>query len=206
MGKSKSQNIQKNKNNNNSNNKPEYVQPEQINFTMYTFVTMLATLVATACATVMMVLNGKPIYYVLEGMVGDSLNEYSYEMAELLLYDIVDEGTVNGLYLGLIGLTIVPAIISIVGLVRAMNQYAKPIIVPYIVGLVFSIATLVLYIYTDNFMHDKLLEVVMLAEPKVGLYNFIIVVVILNIVAMIGAIVAAISGLKRWKETGKTSK
>ncbi len=207
MGNSKSQNIQKSKETNKvTNNKPEYVQPEQINFTMYTFVTMIVTLVCTAFAIITMVLNGKPVYYFLEGMVGDSLNFYSYEMAELLLYDIVDEGKVNGLFLALAALGILTAIISIVGLVRAMNQYAKPMIIPNIIGLISAIGALVLYFYIDDFMYENLLKVVSIADPRTGLYDFILVTAIINIIAMIAGIVAAVSGLKRWKETGKTSK
>ncbi len=209
MGKSKSQNIQKTKETKDKEtkaNKPEYVQPEQINITMYTLVTMIVTLVNTAFAIVTMVLNGRPVYYFLEGMVGDSLNFYSYEMAELLLYEIVDEGKVNGLFLGMAAFGIITAIVSIVGLVRAMNPETKPMVLPYVISLVSAIAVIPLYFYTDDFLYENLLKVVVVNEPRVGLYDFVLITAIVNIVAVIAGIVAALSGLKRWKETGRTNK
>lgn len=182
------------------------VQTEQITLTMYTAMYMIVTFLSAALTAFCLVIYGNPGKYVIASYVGEGLNEMSREMLRLYMLDELGEGTINGFYLA-IGIVIaVEAVAMLMGMVKAVDNRNKPMPVLNIIGIVMSVAALGLFIYSDYFMKADIRRYDIDRQPELQLYSLYLPLLITNIVAMIVGLITTIGGLRRWKETGKTSK
>ena len=182
------------------------VGPEQVKLTMYTLVAMIVTFISAGVVAVAMVVYAKPIIYVLETTVGSTFNTYSHEAVEQLMFENNPDLPIYGLYLGVAGLVAVVAVVTLVGMIRAVNEFNKPNIVLAIIGLVFSVGALVLFLYADDYTKDIIKSYGFQEEPMFNIYSLYLPLLITNICAMVCNIIATANGLKRWKKTGRTSK
>lgn len=182
------------------------VGPEQVKLTMYTLVSMVVTFISAAVVAVSMVIYAKPVIYVLEVTVGDTFNAYSLEAVEQLMYENDPNLKIYGLYLGVAALLAVAAIATLVGMVKAVNEFNKPSIALTIVGLVFAVGALGLFLYADDYTKDAIRQYGYDESPMFNIYSLYLPFLITNIVAMLCNIIATANGLKRWKKTGRTSK
>lgn len=181
-------------------------QPEQINLTMYTLVYMVVTFLSTGIAAFAMAMYGSPAKYLIESYVGEGLNELSREMLRLYLIDDLGEGKMNGLYLGVGIILIIGALAMLIGMIGAVNDRNEPIIALNIIGVVTAVAALVLYFYADDYIKDGIGRYKIDRMPEFGVYSLYLPFLIGNIALMIVNTISSVSGLKRWKKTGKTSK
>ncbi len=181
-------------------------QPEQINLTMYTLVYMVVTFLSTGIAAFAMAMYGSPAKYLIESYVGEGLNELSREMLRLYLIDDLGEGKMNGLYLGVGIILIIGALAMLIGMIGAVNDRNEPIIALNIIGVVTAVAALVLYFYADDYIKDGIGRYKIDRMPEFGVYSLYLPFLIGNIVLMVINTISSVSGLKRWKKTGKTSK
>ncbi len=181
-------------------------QPEQINLTMYTLVYMVVTFLSTGIAAFAMAMYGSPAKYLIESYVGEGLNELSREMLRLYLIDDLGEGKMNGLYLGVGIILIIGALAMLIGMIGAVNDRNEPIIALNIIGVVTAVAALVLYFYADDYIKDGIGRYKIDRMPEFGVYSLYLPFLIGNIVLMVVNTISSVSGLKRWKKTGKTSK
>lgn len=182
------------------------VGPEQVKLTMYTLVAMIVTFISAGVVAMAMIVYAKPIIYVLETTVGSTFNTYSHEAVEQLMFENNPDLPIYGLYLGVAGLVAVVAVVTLVGMIRAVNEFNKPNIVLAIIGLVFSVGGLVLFLYADDYTKDIIKSYGFQEEPMFNIYSLYLPLLITNICAMVCNIIATANGLKRWKKTGRTSK
>ncbi len=181
-------------------------QPEQIKLTMYTLVYMVVTFLSAGIAAFAMAIYGNPAKYLISSYVGEGLNELSREMLRLYLNDDLGEHKMNGLYLGVALILAVGAVAMLIGMIRAVDDSKKPLISLNIIGVIASVAALVLFLYSDGYIKDGIKRYEIDRQPEFGIYNLYLPFLIVYIVVMICNLCSTLGGLKRWKNTGKTSK
>ncbi len=179
---------------------------EQIKLTMYTIVSMLVTLISAGVTIVAMVIYAKPVIYVIEVTVGKTFNTYSHEALEQLMYENDPDLAIYGLYLAVALLVVASAVVTLIGMIKATNEYNKPNVILTIVGLVCAAAALVVYFYADDYTKDAIRAYGFPEVPMFNIYSVYMPLLITNVAAMACNILATASGLSRWKKTGKTSK
>lgn len=182
------------------------VGPEQVNLTLYTVIAMVVTFISAGVTAVAMVVYAKPVIYILEVTVGSTFNDYSLEAVEQLMYEDNPDLPIYGLYLGIAALVAVGAVVTLLAMIRAVNEFNKPNIALTIAGVVFSVGALVLYLYADDYTKDVIKSYGFEEKPMFNIYSLYLPLLITNIVAMISNVFATANGLKRWKKTGRTSK
>ncbi len=182
------------------------VGPEQVKLTMYTLIYMIVTFISAGVTAVAMMVYAKPINHVLSVTVGNTINDYSYEAAEMVLFENYPDMPIYGLYLGIAALVAVGAVLLVVGLIGAVNEYNKPKLAISIFALVVAVVALILFIYADDYTKEKVRTLNIPEQPRFGIYSLYMPLLITNIVGVIVNIFSTINGLKRWKKTGRTSK
>lgn len=184
----------------------KHVGPEQVKLTMYTMISMIVTFISAAVTAVAMVVYAKPVLYVLGVTVGDTFNDYSLEAIEQLMFEDNPDLKVYGLYLAVAGLVAVGAVVTLIGMIKAVNEFNKPNIVLTTVGLLFAVGAFVMFLYADDYTKDAIRSYGFPESPVFNIYSLYMPFLITNIVAMVCNIIATLTGLKRWKKTGRTSK
>lgn len=184
----------------------KHVGPEQVTLTMYTLIAMIVTFITAAVTAVAMFVYAKPIIHLLKVTVGETLNEYSYEAVEQVIMENYPSFAVYEMYLGVAALVALGAVLMVVCLIKAVNEYNKPNIIVGIVSVLFAVGALVLFIYADNETRAKIAELEIPERPEFGIYSVYLPLLITNIVALICNVFSSLAGLKRWKKTGRTSK
>ncbi len=184
----------------------KHVGPEQVKLTMYTLIAMLVTFISAGVTAVAMVVYAKPVTYVLETTVGTTFNTYSIEAVEQLLFEDNPELKTYELYLGVAALIAIGAVASLIGMIKAVNEFNKPSIAIAIVSLVFAVGALALFLYADDYTKDAIRSYGFDENPMFNIYTLYLPFLITNIVATVCNIATTAGGLKRWKETGRTSK
>ena len=182
------------------------VGPEQVKLTMYTLVSMLVTFISAGVTAVAMVVYAKPVIYVLETTVGATFNDYSLEAVEQLLFEDNPNFPVYGLYLAVAALVAIGAVVTLLGMIKAVDEFNKPNIVLTIIGLVFAVGALIMFLYADDYTKDAIRAYGFQEQPMFNIYSLYLPLLITNIVAMVCNILATANGLSRWKKTGRTSK
>jgi len=102
------------------------VGPEQVNLTLYTVIAMVVTFISAGVTAVAMVVYAKPVIYILETTVGSTFNDYSLEAVEQLMYEDNPDLPIYGLYLGIAALVAVGAVVTLLAMIRAVNEFNKP--------------------------------------------------------------------------------
>ena len=182
------------------------VGPEQVKLTMYTLIYMVVTFISGCVTVVAMVVYAKPISNVLKVTVGSTINDYSYEAVEQVLFEDYPDMPIYGLYLGIALLVAASAVVTVIGLIRAVDEYNKPGIITTILGFVFAVGAFALFIYENDYTIEKIRLLAIPENPQFGIYKLYFPFLIANIVGMLCNIISTIIGLARWKKTGKTSK
>ncbi len=184
----------------------KHVGPEQVKLTMYTLISMIVTFISAGVTAVAMVVYAKPVIYVLETTVGSTFNAYSIEAIEQLMFEDNPNLPIYELYLGVGILVAIGALATLIGMIKAVNEFNKPSMAVAIVGTVFAIAALALFIYADYFTKGEIRKYHFEEQPMFNIYSLYLPFLITNVAAMAFNIFSTATGLKRWKKTGRTSK
>lgn len=184
----------------------KHVGPEQVKLTMYTFISMIVTFISAGVTAVAMVVYAKPVIYVLETTVGSTFNAYSLEAVEQLMFEDNPNLPIYGLYLGVGILVAIGALATLIGMIKAVNEFNKPSMAVAVIGTVFAVAALALFIYADYFTKGEIRKYHFEEQPMFNIYSLYLPFLITNVAAMVVNIFTTSTGLKRWKKTGRTSK
>ena len=201
----KAQNNTSNSNKTDNDKKTGGYQPQPApKLTAYTVVAMLASLIAAGATALAMVVLAKPVYYAAEAYFGDSLDSVYFDMMAQLMADNEYDKLFIGLLSGAAVALAIAAIISLVGVVKAINPDNKPAVIMSVVSFVLAGIAIGLYIGATIYMNDKMGQIGFEKQSVFSLYTGYFAALIANAVILLCNIFAALSGKSRWKKDGKT--
>lgn len=180
-------------------------QPEQITLTPYTGVYMIVTLIAAATAMLSMIMLAKPAFYFLQDMIGTAMDDIFYDLFSEIIYFEIGEAQVYGIYIMIAVLSLGTAVLTMIGLMKAMKPDNKPALVLNVVSVICAIAAIISFICEGKHLYKFVDTFGVANEPIFGVYKVLYILLICNIVAMVINALMNFIVYKRWSKTGRTS-